>query len=423
VTARLGSFLGDIEAPLLPSKHPHRERTEFSLNAEHRISRRTMFPILPWELVSAIIQHVIERSTLITLCLTTKAAYSEASKRIYRDLSDNLDRNPAHHLHRIKALIAYPRLASLVRSFSIKSVASSWRYTPPNNGLETEDEALVKKGRKVDLKGEIWGILPQALNLMSNLEHLSFREFSGQPSAHWLLPNVTFQLKTLRWGSHGEGEPMAAFLETQQRLETLHLEEGLSCPMDPGSCLTLKSVQGNLSTFQRFLPGRPGIKHLRWVPSMEEYDGDPLINILVEELGRITHFSIGGYFMRRLLSVFGGHFRDLIALEIYYIYEVRNSYELEHSPDIAISARNTCRFRNSEASSPGNFEPGHRGRSWRPGLCLPAAIRRDTPTSQCFYKSGGTSDKGSVAKTLSMVEAIPDGDSNRCTVDKVLVKD
>ena len=273
-----------------------------------------MTPILPWELISAIIQHVADRRTHLSLSLTTRAAYSEASKRIYEDLSDNLNRDPAQHLRRVEALIAYPHLASHVRSFTIQSVASCWRNTPP-------DEASVKKGPRVDLKGDIWDILPQALNLMFNLEHLSFREYSGQASAHWLLPSVTFQLKTMHWGSHGEGEEMAAFLATQTRLETLGLDEGLSCSMDPRSCLTLISVRGNLSTFERFLPGRPRITHIEWIPSLMEYDGDPLIDVLIGELDRITHFSVGGYFMRRLLSTLGGHFQSLVALEIYHIYE------------------------------------------------------------------------------------------------------
>jgi len=279
-----------------------------------------MSPDLPWELISAIIGKVVDRSTLLSLCSTTKAVYEEASRCLYCDLSDNLDGNAKRHIKRIQTIVSNPHLASLVRSYTIESVASSWRYELGGSDLEREvesDAPSTVKERKLDPRSFLWDILPQALNLMANLEHLCFRELSGQPSADWLLPNVNFQLKKMDWGSHGEGEEMATFLATQRRIEYLYLEEGPACPLDLGACLTLRSLRGNLSTFERFLPGRPEITELDWVPSM----GDPMLEVLLPELHRITHFSIGGYFMRHKLMPLGGYFRDLVAMNIHHIYE------------------------------------------------------------------------------------------------------
>jgi len=136
-----------------------------------------MVPALPWELVSTIIQEVIDRNTLLSLCLASKATFAEASRWLYDDISDNLNMNADRHCRLVETLVKAPHLASLVHSYTIDSVAS---ICPTDSGghLDCDDDAGNSMG-KVDTPSLLWSILPEALSLMSNLEYLFFREMFG----------------------------------------------------------------------------------------------------------------------------------------------------------------------------------------------------------------------------------------------------
>ena len=154
--------------------------------------------------------------------------------------------------------------------------------------------------------------------------------------AHWLLRGATFQLKELRWEAREEGEEMAAFLSTQRRLETLYLSDGLSHPVDPRGCFTLRLLSGDSATVGRILLGRPGITHLHWLSSTWEYNDAPAS--LPLELHRITHFSIQGFNARLRLPAFGSNYRDLVAMKLYYIYTVRVSLAIESLPFVSLTS-------------------------------------------------------------------------------------
>ena len=285
---------------------------------------------LPWELVSTIIEEVVDRSSLLSLCLTSKGAYRETSRWLYGDISDNLDKDPDRHYRLLKTLIKASHLASLVRSYTINSVA--WIFDAKEDHLDLDDSVGDPK-RGLDMASVIWSILPRALSHMFNLEYLSFRGVSPDPAAYWLLRRVAFQLKEMCWEACQEGEEMAAFLSTQRRLETLYLSDGLSHPVDSKACLTLRLLSGDSTTFGRILPGRPAITHLHWLSTMGEYHDHPLLPTLLQELHRITHFSIEGFSARLRLPKFGGHFRDLVAMKLNYIYEVSPIYsDIENLP-------------------------------------------------------------------------------------------
>jgi len=148
----------------------------------------------------------------------------ESQGHLYRRVAYSGDGENKSQLAFLETLISNPPLALLVLSFSSDSSASIPRRDEPEETTETPE------------RQKLWRRLPHALRLMVNLEKLRFREKSGQPSAFWILSGVRFQLKVLEWGSHREGVEMASFLATQHHLESITLEEGPSCPLDPSAC-------------------------------------------------------------------------------------------------------------------------------------------------------------------------------------------
>ena len=276
-----------------------------------------MHPILPPELVSAIIEQVVDRTTLISLCSTSKAIGIEASRWLYNNITDILGRDADRHYRLLKTLVAKPHLASFVHSYTMDSVALVCKAVEDDVSFNDLDSK-----KPLDTASVLWVILPHALGLMYNLEYLSFRAFAAEPAAYWALRKASFQLKEMHWEARQEGEAMAAFLSTQHRLEILYLSDGLSHPVDPKACLALRLLGGDSTTFGRILPGRPLVTNLDWLSSGGEYVKHPLLPALLPELHRITHFSIEGFSARLRLPTFGGHFRDLVAMKLNYIYEV-----------------------------------------------------------------------------------------------------
>ena len=270
-----------------------------------------MSPSLPWELIFAIIlQAAADTSTILSLCLTSKSTKEEAQIHLYRDVFYSQDTSIRGQIAFLETMISEPSLALLVRHFTSSSSASSPHM--PTWKLWKE------KKKPEEPRHKVWRILPHALRNMQNLEKLEFREVSGQPSAYWILPGVEFQLRALYWECHGEGVEMANFLATQRCLETISLEQGPSCPLDPSACLTVRSLYGNPTSFVRFLPGRPNITQLDWVPSMDEDIPMSMAGLC----SNITHLSIGGYFGRASLTEFAPVLPSLQAMHLQGLYSV-----------------------------------------------------------------------------------------------------
>jgi len=241
-------------------------------------------PGLPWKVVAEVINFVPEerRETLCALCLTSRAAYLEASRLLHCSFSNKYD-TPQRHIKRLRLLLSNPtitRLASLIQSYDVDV-----------SELDT-DRGCFDDSPNAEVE-EMWMYIPRALTLMVNLKRLRYVE-----DAEWQMPRaqglsmdlIKFQLEELHWELFvDEDVGFAKFLEGQHQLKSLYLTPGLRTPVAHDACKRLVYVEGPLSVFRKILPGRPNIKQIRWITADGPNDDG---SSLQGEFDRITHLSL-----------------------------------------------------------------------------------------------------------------------------------
>lgn len=302
---------------------------------------------LPLEILLHIISQVDEKETLSALCLTSKSLSSEALRHLYGHIDGRDDGRL--HLLLIGTLICEPSLALLVRSYSITTTSDvGYSNVPELSGLQKEEDEeteleledwddswdAVANSFSSQKYEYIWKLLPEALALMSNLEHLSFTDLAHDPCAthflrRWKRYGYTFKLKTLEWRCAPERlEDVIDFLKGQEELEVLWiqlstLEEPQSGPLSTAidgpsthHCQRLVHLSGNLKTLLHFLPNRPSITHVQWIAFFDNIEEG--VTSLNAEWRRITHLSFGSFndHQRLLRPAAKGLFDSLLALEI-----------------------------------------------------------------------------------------------------------
>ncbi|TFK35703.1 hypothetical protein BDQ12DRAFT_737413 [Crucibulum laeve] len=249
----------------------------------------TMTLHIPPELLRPLINHIDsdDRPTLLSLMKSSRSLRFEAERLLYRRIVSSDVQLQTSFLN---CIILSPRLARLVEKYSLVN---------PRIIEDTTKESFFQ-------------LLSIGLQEMTNLKHLNFREYSGQPSAH-ILRNCVFQLESLDWGCHSESE-IDVFLSGQKALRRLSIEwdaAKLSIPLT--ACPNLVSLSGGCRTIEAFMPGRQ-ITSLHWIPEL--YGSTLVVDSIRNEFARLINFSFGGYFRRPHLAIVAPYLKSLEILEL-----------------------------------------------------------------------------------------------------------
>ncbi|TFK71135.1 hypothetical protein BDN72DRAFT_958288 [Pluteus cervinus] len=239
---------------------------------------------LPTELWAIVIEHDTTTPTLLSVCLVCHALRIEAQQYLYRRVLDLTLRSQTIFL---KTIIDSPRLASYVRTFSIRV---GLRMSP-----------------------DYWDSLKSGFQAMVNLTELLFSRYKGEPCAADLLVGVPFQLKTLLWGCLSD-DGLLTFLTTQHELKNLITYWGkFDMCLSRTPVPELSDFGGNLAALRLFLPGRR-VRHVHLM--MFANEDLELSDPLREALSFVSTFQISASSPRPLLKDFGSALRNVEVLKI-----------------------------------------------------------------------------------------------------------
>ncbi|KAK0195815.1 hypothetical protein F5146DRAFT_1133259 [Armillaria mellea] len=247
---------------------------------------------VPVELYRCIVECVTDRKTLLSLLLTNQVLHDEAERVLYRDVSNIFDIESYTLL--LQRFISCPRVARLVRCFHFLMRSHI-----------AEDHMC-------------WKLLPIALRALTNLKMLVFRSIGGSLEAY-IPSDCACQLEYLDWQctSESKGSELSHFLPTQHRLRTIqNLQWRSDYEVPPPTSLpALSTLSGNLDAIKALLPGRT-VTSLHWISDVKDVRY-PDVSELVEPLGNLETFRLGGHHERPSLALLAEHLSKVKVLELF----------------------------------------------------------------------------------------------------------
>ncbi|KAK0226329.1 hypothetical protein IW262DRAFT_758757 [Armillaria fumosa] len=227
---------------------------------------------VPVELYRCIVECVTDRKTLLSLLLTNQVLHDEAERVLYRDVSNIFDIESYTLL--LQRFISCPRVARL--------------------------------------------LLPIALRALTNLKMLVFRSIGGSLEAY-IPSDCACQLEYLDWQctSESKGSELSHFLPTQHRLRTIqNLQWRSDYEVPPPTSLpALSTLSGNYDAIKALLPGRT-VTSLHWISDVKDVRS-PDVSELVEPLGNLETFRLGGHHERPSLALLADHLSNVKVLELF----------------------------------------------------------------------------------------------------------
>ncbi|PCH40455.1 hypothetical protein WOLCODRAFT_88698 [Wolfiporia cocos MD-104 SS10] len=213
---------------------------------------------IPSEVCTQIVHCTNECADLLALTCTSKEFQYAAEKKLYTSLAP---RNAQNTYLLCQAVVARDHRGASVRRFIL------W--------LPTRQELPLR----------LWQAIQDALVTMINLEVLMLDDANF--SNTWVLnsPEITFQLLDANFYMPWDAN-MVAFLETQDRLQTLHvdevLEDGPICPLSAGKLQTLHMFSGPLVAILELLASP-----LTHVQLTVDAEAAPIVPNILAEMDRI----------------------------------------------------------------------------------------------------------------------------------------
>ncbi|KAK0459084.1 uncharacterized protein EV420DRAFT_1538197 [Desarmillaria tabescens] len=209
---------------------------------------------VPVELYRCIVECVTDRKTLLSLLLTNHVLHDEAERILYRDVSNIFDIESDH---------------------------------------------------------TCWKLLPIALRALTNLKMLVFRSIGGSLEAYIPSDCACHVLP------ESKGSELSHFLPTQHRLRTIqNLQWRPDYQVPPPSSLpALSTLSGNYDAIKALLPGRT-VTSLHWISDVKDVR-HPDVSELVEPLGNLETFRLGGHHERPSLALLAEHLSKVKVLELF----------------------------------------------------------------------------------------------------------
>ncbi|KAK0494813.1 hypothetical protein EDD18DRAFT_284818 [Armillaria luteobubalina] len=271
---------------------------------------------VPVELYRCIVECVTDRKTLLSLLLTNQVLHDEAERVLYRDVSNIFDIESYTLL--LQRFISCPRVARLVRCFHFLMRSHI-----------AEDHTC-------------WKLLPIALRALTNLKMLVFRSIGGSLEAY-IPSDCACQLEYLDWQctSESKGSELSHFLPTQHRLRTIqNLQWRSDYEVPPPTSLpALSTLSGNYDAIKALLPGRT-VTSLHWISDVKDVRS-PDVSELVEPLGNLETFRLGGYHERPSLALLADHLSKVKVLELFGVKpgDLESIDKLPHLEELKVSTQ------------------------------------------------------------------------------------
>ncbi|KAF8957184.1 hypothetical protein BDZ97DRAFT_118574 [Flammula alnicola] len=271
--------------------------------------------LVPPELIRSIVEQVVHASDLVVLSRVSRHLQGEAERLLYRSMTSKDGTTSFKFLSSIYKCL---RRATSVRIYHVHGILHKQRRS-------------------------IWNLIVKCLRTMVNLKELGFNNWIlGTPAA--IFPaTCPFQLEKFIWtcplhyshhvslgfydGNYGNSlydEQAISFLEGQPRLRHLRWMTSVIYPSKT-VCPNLRILEGNIGTFQMFLPGT-SVTTLYWLSDSEiEYPVIPRQDALKgisPQLKMIRALSFQhpdwGW-----IEITMGHLQSLEALEIFSLSHVK----------------------------------------------------------------------------------------------------
>ncbi|KAF9542272.1 hypothetical protein CPC08DRAFT_756069 [Agrocybe pediades] len=266
---------------------------------------------VPIELYRPIVEYVVDRQPLLSLCLTSKDFKFEAERLLYNSMTTPLTENGVTvHAKFLRTVSNVKRLAALVRTYYF-----SWGnkcYSVPPSPLPS--------------------LLRSALQAMVNLRELWLAVVDMHSTAApgtesivqmpFIFDNCTFQLDTLLMMHCIDTTAFCSFLAGQKKLRklTAYLDpyaRNRKHILSPEACPSLEVLQGNRNAIDVLLPNCH-IKSLMWDPDMFEMNQS--LPHLSEALSDLKILSLGGNYLRPSLHTLAEHLKSVEWLELVTIH-------------------------------------------------------------------------------------------------------
>lgn len=251
---------------------------------------------LPLELYRPVVDHLTDRSTLLSLMLTCWVFHAEAERKLYHQFQE--ESLETQRLF-IRTVANSPSKAALIRS-----------YTFFNCRARDDDP--------------FWPLFRDFLLAAVNLKELGFGRKSNKLPCSDFLDGCTFQLEVLRWHCHHWDEAsLRPFLAKQPAIRSLSVRNWRkSFSLSPDVLPNVKTLIGQYGLIYNFLPHRR-ITHIIWNTGLDDPNLDS--GFPFASLQHVQVLRYGGDFPHVPLSVIANDLVNLVTLEL-VIANVRSPF-------------------------------------------------------------------------------------------------